>query len=200
MSTIWSQTPHSPATTTLPFPWKWISWKPHVHQQNISKHARLQLTSVQQVFIFSNRAWAGRFAGLSSQCLKWPCFVIIRPANHRHRAPLPNILIQFGRASKGSFPSHDLHWFITFVFIFTLFIGVNVSFTSPIIMPEVNDVTRCTWFTNVNRSWATLAKHADSYLWLAEDSPIVVLSAEKHKLHWALHSTTSQPPLWIVPL
>lgn len=147
--------------------------------------------------------WARRFTGLSSQCLKWPCFVIIRLANHRHRASFPNILIQFGRASKASFPSHDLHWFIIFVFIFTLFIGVNVSLTSPIIMPEVNDVTRCTWFTNVNRSWATLAKHADSYLWLAEDSPPVVLSAEPCKLHWALLWTTKPPQqfwaLCIVP-
>lgn len=95
MSTIWSQTPHGPATTTL----RCRSRGNGSHETTRSPTARLQLTSVQQVlfFIFSNRAWARRFTGLSSQCLKWPCCVIIRPVNHRHRAPFPNILIQFGR-------------------------------------------------------------------------------------------------------
>lgn len=89
-------------------------------------------------------------------------FVIICPVDDRQTfqnyLSLTNMLIQSGWALRRSLPSHNLHWFIISQFIFTLFIDLNFSLLLSIMMPEVSEVSRCTWFVNVSGCWAILAK------------------------------------------
>lgn len=163
--------------------------QPHVHQQLVySSHPS------NRFFFSSLAAWAGCFTGLSSQRLKRPRCVIIRPANRRHRAPFPNILIQFGRASEGSFSkprSPPIHHFC-----------VHLHF-----------IYWCQRFTHVanHNAWGQwchqmlliykreqVLGNAGKTRWQLFMTMILWLLSFQHKLLWALHSTTSQPPPWIL--
>ncbi len=118
-------------------------------------------------------------------------FVIICLVDDRQRLKnylyQTNMLIQSGWASRWSPPSHNLHWFIISQFISTLFIDLNFSLLLSVMMPEVTEVSRCTWFVNVSRSWAIWAKLSDKNLWLFRHSSFSPCFLQKTEcVKWSL--------------